>query len=385
MSITEATEALYRVMNEDRPFEEKARRALELAEQQLDVDNAHLTKIHPEGEYWTAVASTDPPDGEFPPGLTLDLQNTYCRRVVDEEQSIALDDAPNQGWGDDPAFQEHGLHCYHGSPLKIDDETYGTVCFVSKTPRQEPFTEEETLFAELVARLLEHELQRERTDARIERLEEFASVLSHDIRGPLTVAIGRIEIAREQHDGEHLREADEALERMDALISDVLAMAQQGQRIESTDEVELSRIATDCWETVASDRASLTVEGELHFRAAEDRVRRVFESLYRNATEHGGETVTVRVGPLADGDGFYVEDNGPGIPEDEREAVRRATYTTGDGNLGLGLAIVESITTAHDWDLTVTESATGGTRFEFSNVIVADGAAHRAGVDGQKT
>lgn len=385
MSITEATDTLYRLMNEDHPFEEKARRALELAEQQLDVDNAHLTRIHPESEYWTAIVSTDSPDGDFPPGLTLDLQNTYCRRVVDEEASIALDDAPNQGWGDDPALQEHGLHCYHGSLLKIDDETYGTVCFVSKTPRQEPFTEEETLFAELVARLLEHELRRERTDARIERLDEFASVLSHDIRGPLTVAIGRIEIAREQHDSEHLREADEALERMEALISDVLAIARQGQRIERTDEVELNRIATDCWGTVVSDRASLTVEGELHFRAAEDRVRRVFENLYWNAIEHGGETVTIRVGPLADDDGFYIEDDGPGITDDEREAVLRATYTTGDGNLGLGLAIVESITTAHDWDLTVTESATGGARFEFSNVIVAEGAARRAGVDDHKT
>jgi K+-sensing histidine kinase KdpD len=374
MSTAEAIKSLYELMNRDLPFEEKAQRALELGEEHLGVDNGHLTKIHPESEYWKAVSSTDPPDGEFPPDLVLDLQKTYCRRVLEREDSVALHDALDQGWADDPAFEEHELQCYHGSPLKIDEETYGTVCFVSKTPRAEPFTEDETMFAELIARLLENELRRKRADEKIERLEEFASVLAHDIRNPLAVALGRVEVAQLNHDSEHLDEAVGALGRVDDVISEVLAMARQGQHIEETEDVQLSEIANRCWATVATDQASITVEDDLTFRAAADRLQHVFENLYRNSVEHGGENVTVRVGPLPESDGFYVEDDGPGIPEDKRGVVLEAEYTTGDGSLGFGLAIVDGIATAHDWDLAITESSTGGARFEFSNVVVSSGA-----------
>jgi K+-sensing histidine kinase KdpD len=375
MTSTAAIESLYGLMNRDLSFEEKAQQALELGEQYLDVDNGHLTKIHPKSEYWKAIASTDPPDGEFPPGLVLDLQTTYCRRVLDREESIALHDAPNQGWAEDPAFAEHELHCYHGSPLKIDEETYGTVCFVSKTPREEPFSDEETMFAELIARLLEHELLSDRTEKKIDRLEGFASVLSHEIRNPLSVALGRVETAQRKHDGEHLEKAENALERIDNIISDVLAMARQGQHIEETDEVRLSEVVNRCWATVATDQASLTVVEDFTFRAAPDRLGHLFENLYRNSVEHGGQDVAVTVGPLPECDGFYVEDDGPGIPEAERDAVLEAEYTTRDGNLGFGLAIVKNVATAHDWELTITESSSGGARFEFTDVIVVDATA----------
>jgi signal transduction histidine kinase len=80
----------------------------------------------------------------------------------------------------------------------------------------------------------------------------------------------------------------------------------------------------------------------------------------------------VRVGPLPESEGFYVEDDGPGIPEDEREAVLDTEYTTAEGSLGFGLAIVDGVTTAHGWDLTITESSTGGARFEFSNIVIVN-------------
>lgn len=373
MSKTEVIASLYELMHGDDSFEEKAERALRLAEEELDVDNAHLTKIHPGSEYWKAISSTDPPDGAFPAGTVLDLQTTYCRRVIDGEESIALHDAPSQGWEDDPAFKENPVRCYHGTPLKIDAETYGTVCFVSETAREDPFSEEETMFAELVTRLLEHELRRERTDEKVARLEKFADVLSHELRNPLAVALGQVEVAQLDHDSEHLDEARSALERIDGIISEVLTMTRQGQRIEQTDEVSLAEIADQCWATVATGQASMTVEEDLTFRAAADRLRHLFENLYRNSVEHGDDAVSVRVGPVSE-DGFYLEDDGPGIPEDEREAVLAAGHTTGDGNLGLGLAVVDSVVAAHDWELTITESSVGGARFEFSNVVVDLGA-----------
>jgi signal transduction histidine kinase len=86
--------------------------------------------------------------------------------------------------------------------------------------------------------------------------------------------------------------------------------------------------------------------------------------------EHAGEDVTVTVGDL-DG-GFYVADDGPGIPESDRERVFETGYSTSDGGTGFGLEIVATVATAHGWDVRVTDAADGGARFEFTGVDVLD-------------
>jgi signal transduction histidine kinase len=356
-------------MATDLPFREQAERALSLSEAYLDVDNGHLTKIDEQAEYWKAISSTDPPDGEFPAGLRLDLSSTYCRRTVDRGESIALHDVPNQGLETDPAFETHELHCYHGTPVIVNEEAYGTVCFVADAPRERPFTDDETLFAELIARMLEQELQRDRLLDRVDRLDEFASVVSHDLRNPLNVAQGRLSIAGEETDSEHIEIAVDALERMEGLITDVLDMARQGYDVEETKRVHLSSIAETCWRSVETGDAELLVEADLLFRADPDRVRQLLENLSRNAVEHGGENVLIRVGALSETDGFYVEDDGPGIPDSERETVFETGFSTGNDGIGLGLSIVAAVVSAHDWTIQATGAATGGARFEINNVV----------------
>ncbi len=80
--------------------------------------------------------------------------------------------------------------------------------------------------------------------------------------------------------------------------------------------------------------------------------------------------MTVRVGTLADGRGFYVADDGPGIPEDERDEVFERGYTTSDDGTGFGLAIVSEIVDAHGGRITVAESEDGGVRFDVTGVQV---------------
>lgn len=70
------------------------------------------------------------------------------------------------------------------------------------------------------------------------------------------------------------------------------------------------------------------------------------------------------------GAGFFVEDDGPGIPEDQRIHIFDAGVTTGDAGIGIGLAIVAGIVSAHDWEITAVEGAIGGARFEVTDVIV---------------
>jgi signal transduction histidine kinase len=95
-------------------------------------------------------------------------------------------------------------------------------------------------------------------------------------------------------------------------------------------------------------------------------LRQALENLFRNAVDHVGTDVTVCVGPREDG--FYVADDGPGIPADERDQVLELGYSTDPEGTGFGLGIVGQVADAHDWTLAVTESASGGSRFEFTGV-----------------
>lgn len=379
----EARTTLYDVMRAERPLDEKITQALELGKEYLGVDNAHLTKIDPEAELWRSVASTDDEDGQFPAGMTLELGQTYCRRAI-TEGTVTLHAASEQGWTDDPTYREHEIDCYHGTAMTVDGELHGTLCFVSVAPREKPFTAEETMFAELIARLLEREIQQDRMANRLAQLDQFASTVSHDLRNPLNVAQLRLDIERRIRDSKHLTVAARSLDRMEELISDVLSLARQAQTVTETEQLSLRTIATRSWDVVRTDDASLAVAGDYEFQGDRRRAQQLFENLFRNAVEHGstgnrsetddsvehaGGDVSVTVGPLPSGDGFYIEDDGPGIPAEKRDRIFDAGYTTGEDGIGLGLAIVSGVVVAHDWEITVTESESGGARFEVTSVL----------------
>ncbi len=67
-----------------------------------------------------------------------------------------------------------------------------------------------------------------------------------------------------------------------------------------------------------------------------------------------------------------VEDDGPGIPEADRESVFEAGFSTANEGNGFGLAIVQQIAEAHGWTVTVSESEAGGARFEFTGIEPVD-------------
>ncbi|WP_436929691.1 sensor histidine kinase [Halosimplex halobium] len=200
------------------------------------------------------------------------------------------------------------------------------------------------------------------------QLERFASTLSHDLRNPLNVAHGRVELARERHDDEHLETASDALDRIDQIIGDTLTLAREGQTIDELDRVDLATVARDAWGTVDTGEAELDVRADAGVRIYADatRLQSVFENLYRNCIEHGGASLTVTVERTDEG--FAVADDGPGVPPDERDQVFEYAYTTDDDGTGLGLAIVEAIARAHGWSVEMTESESGGARVVFSGV-----------------
>ena len=207
----------------------------------------------------------------------------------------------------------------------------------------------------------EEELQRERN-----RLEEFVSFVSHDLRNPLNVAEICLEATREECDSQHLDQMERTLGRMDQLIEDLLTLARQGSTVGETEPVELRSVLSRCWSHVETEDVELTVQTEETIRADRSRLISAMENLFRNVVEHGGETVTV--GTLDGEDGVYVADDGDGIPEEEQDRVFERGYSTGEGEGGLGLTIVEQIVDAHGWEIDVTESEDGGACFVISEV-----------------
>lgn len=201
---------------------------------------------------------------------------------------------------------------------------------------------------------------------REEQLETFASAVSHDLRNPLTVADGYLKIAQKECESEHLDHVAQAHDRMDVLIEDLLTLAREGNDVSETRPVELATLIEDSWENVATAEATLTVEINEEVQADRSRLQQLVENLFRNAIEHGGKDLTVTVGGVKNG--FYVEDTGPGISEDERDHVFDAGYSTTEEGTGFGLKIVKQIVDAHNWEVRVTDGSDGGARFEITGV-----------------
>jgi signal transduction histidine kinase len=285
------------------------------------------------------------------------------------------------------------------------------------------FSEGDVQVARILAANIESALARAQQEHALrvqnDRLEEFVSMVSHDLRNPLTVADGHLELARKTGDDDHLAGLADALDRMDTLIDDLLTLAEQGYVVENRTRLDLGSLAEQAWGNVQTENAALRTEGTVAIFGDESRLLQVLENLFRNAVEHGstssrpkaddavehGSTgnrnaarsddavehgtsttdspdeqdaddpaVTVHVGPLGSlhtstrvsdtdyTDGFYVADDGPGIPADDPSMVFESGHST--DSTGLGLAIVERIVEAHGWEIDAGESAQRGARFE---------------------
>ena len=262
-----------------------------------------------------------------------------------------------------------------------------------------------------------------------DRLEEFASVVSHDVRSPLETARGRLQLYDATGEAEHLDAAESSLDRIATLVDDLLALARQGESVSGLEPTRISDVARRAWNTVEASGATLdvTLDAGTTVESDPSRLQQLFENLFRNAVEHGstsphsqaredsadrsstsnrttsgdsvehGSTgsrpqvddavehgngpseadtddaddrprVTVTVGELDGSSGFYVADDGPGISLADRDRVFESGYSTQQSGTGFGLSIVESIAEAHDWEVRLTESDGGGARFEFTGV-----------------
>jgi PAS domain S-box-containing protein len=212
---------------------------------------------------------------------------------------------------------------------------------------------------------LEDQLRRQR-----DRLDAFSTVVSHDLQGPLNVVAGSLDLAEQTGEREHFDRARRGLERIERLVDNLLALAQEGELVGDTEPVSLAAAAERAWKNVPTADATLSLETSTAVRADPVRLGQLLENLFRNAIAHVGPNVRVVVGDLR-GDGFFVADDGPGVPDSKRQDVFEPGVSTAEGGTGLGLAIVQEIVEGHGWAVDVTDADEGGARFEFTGVTLA--------------
>ncbi|SDZ83629.1 PAS domain S-box-containing protein [Haloplanus vescus] len=235
-----------------------------------------------------------------------------------------------------------------------------------------------------VSERVEHERELRRQN---ERLEELASVVSHDLRNPLNVAAGHLELASEECESAHVDVATNALDRMSGLIDDLLTLTSGD---DDRHPVDLGTLVEECWANVATGNARLEHDIDCTIRASESQLAQVFENLFRNSVEHGSTNSrtesgdSVEHGPTNDtqssapdshvvtvgafDDGFYVADDGVGIPVEDRTRVFESGYSTNENGTGLGLTIVRDVVETHGWEIAVGDSEDGGARFDITGV-----------------
>ncbi|RLM51652.1 PAS domain-containing protein [Halorubrum sp. Atlit-28R] len=348
LSAAESTEAIAAV-------------AVDAAAEVLDLEITALWEFDAATDALVPVTETDPAAdllGEPPrfasgEGLAWEAFESGTARVYDDVRNA------DGRYNPDTAIE---------SEILVPLGEHGLMITGSTAPRE--FSETDADLFRILGATVEAALARASREAELhrqnERLDEFASVVAHDLRNPLAVAQGFLDLAEETGDPDHFERVGSALDRTERLVDDLLALSRGETAVEDAEAVDLQAVTTEAWGYVDTAAASLAVADELPTVTGDPgRLTQLFENLFRNAVEHGGRDVSVTVGG-ADDDGFYVADDGPGIPRARRDEVLRHGVTSSAEGTGFGLSIVADIARTHGYIVSVEESADGGARFEFA-------------------
>ena len=320
--------------------------------------------------------------------LVMETGKTQWSDDVMEDPRMADPDAS----GGQMELVRQGTRAALAAPLSWGNELLGVVAFHSRTPRR--WTENDIALIEAAARevsiAINHAMrfsEAVETAERLRHLDEmrsdFVTMVSHELRSPMTVVAGIADILKKRQSALSPQQRDELVDtlgrearRLTRLVSEVLdleAIDQGGMELHigSIDLAELAREAVT--DAGVAERTDLAVgRGDAVCQADGDRIKQVLLNLISNAAKFSGEMrpISVRVAPEKDGVCISVHDEGPGIPKQNIEKLfQRFSRLDMGGDRkpgsGLGLYLSRSIIEAHNGTIWVESEPGKGATFSF--------------------
>jgi signal transduction histidine kinase len=195
---------------------------------------------------------------------------------------------------------------------------------------------------------------------------QMLAAISHDLRAPLARLRLRAEFVE---DGEQQRKMFGDLEAMNAMIDTTLAFARDDARQEPRRLVDLGVLVGDVCEDIADNGSKVSYFGPrgVDVICRPSAIRRAIANLIDNAVKYG-RSVQVRIVGEPERIVVVIDDDGPGIPAEEKEKVFAPFYRLepsrdpDKGGVGLGLSVARTIAREHGGDVTLANGADGGLR-----------------------
>lgn len=246
--------------------------------------------------------------------------------------------------------------------FRTEEQLFGTIQLVTRAAVHQPECETLERFGRVISTRLEEIEARSTSELSV---EQFSRAIIHEFRNYIQISNSYATLVRETGDVEtHGDSLLVVLERIERLLEQIAALGHQNP----ADQFEyrsLKETASRCWRHVGKSSATCLVVESAPIEANHLLLEILLENLFRNSLDQRPD-VTIEIGLLENG--FYVEDDGPGISKDFGEDIFEWGVSDTASGTGVGLALVNHVGTLHGWEVSVTESENGGARFEITSV-----------------
>ena len=206
-----------------------------------------------------------------------------------------------------------------------------------------------------------------RINRHLNQRSEMLSGISHDLRTPLTRLKLQLAMLNEKNLSKKM---SKDIDEMEKMLNDYLQFAKT-QTHEETESVNLQKIFQEIKENIGSDKLYISYVEQINFKGRPVALKRSFENIIQNGITYG-DKVNVKIKKSTNRVLIFIDDDGPGIPEDQHKNVFKPFFrldksrSLNKSGVGLGLAIVEDIINSHGGTIQLGKSEFNGLQVKIS-------------------